>query len=102
MYRLTVADKETYWIVSRSVVSSRIPTHSKYDLKGSTIDRIASTKEKAKSSPTLKDVDFTQTLGKIKIGDEAKTDFMKKVEADVGVSDGPLASKFSSTNSLVR
>ena len=46
MYRLTVADKETYWIVQRNVLSAKLPVHVKYDLKGSTIDRSASTKER--------------------------------------------------------
>ena len=46
MYRLTVADKETYWIVQRNILPARLPVHVKYDLKGSTIDRSASTKER--------------------------------------------------------
>ena len=46
MYRLTVADKESYWIVTRNVLSSKLPTHVKYDLKGSTIARSASIKER--------------------------------------------------------
>ena len=46
LYRLTVADKETYWIVQRNVLPARLPIHVKYDLKGSTIDRSASTKER--------------------------------------------------------
>ena len=46
MYRLTVADKETYWIVQRNILPARLPVHVKYDLKGSTIDRSSSTKER--------------------------------------------------------
>ena len=46
MYRLTVNSAETYWIVMRNVFSARLKVHRKFDLKGSTVDRQASTKEK--------------------------------------------------------
>ena len=45
MYRLTVEGVETYMLVMRSVFSA-LPVHKKYDLKGSTIDRQATDKEK--------------------------------------------------------
>ncbi len=46
MYRLTVEGVETYMLIMRSVFSCTLPVHKKYDLKGSTIDRQASDKEK--------------------------------------------------------
>ena len=46
MYRLTVNNAETYWIVMRNVFSSEVKVHLKFDLKGSTVDRAASDKEK--------------------------------------------------------
>ena len=46
MYRITVNGAETYWVVMRNVFSSRLKMHKKYDLKGSTVDRAASNKEK--------------------------------------------------------
>ena len=46
MYRLTVNSTETYWMVMRNVFSARLKVHRKFDLKGSTVDRQASTKEK--------------------------------------------------------
>ena len=46
MYRLTVNNAETYWLVMRNVFSARLKVHRKFDLKGSTVDRQASTKEK--------------------------------------------------------
>ncbi len=46
MYRLTVNNAETYWIVMRNVFSSEFKVHLKFDLKGSTVDRAASDKEK--------------------------------------------------------
>ncbi|GFO24494.1 phosphatidylinositol 5-phosphate 4-kinase type-2 alpha [Plakobranchus ocellatus] len=47
MYRLTVNDVETYLVVMRNVFSPRLSIHKKYDLKGSTVDRSASEKERA-------------------------------------------------------
>ena len=46
MYRLTVNNAEAYWMVMRNVCSSTIKMHIKFDLKGSTVDRQASDKEK--------------------------------------------------------
>ena len=46
MYRLTVNNAETYWIVMRNIFSSQVKVHLKFDLKGSTVDRAASDKEK--------------------------------------------------------
>ena len=46
MYRLTVNNAESYWIAMRNVVSSTVKVHWKFDLKGSTVDRAASSKEK--------------------------------------------------------
>uniref|UniRef100_A0A8C2L1X0 Phosphatidylinositol 5-phosphate 4-kinase type-2 alpha n=1 Tax=Cyprinus carpio TaxID=7962 RepID=A0A8C2L1X0_CYPCA len=46
MYRLTVDGDETYMTVTRNVFSHRLPVYKKYDLKGSTVAREASDKEK--------------------------------------------------------
>ncbi|KAK6490290.1 phosphatidylinositol 5-phosphate 4-kinase type-2 alpha-like isoform X1 [Huso huso] len=46
MYRLTVDGVETYMIVTRNVFSHRLSVYRKYDLKGSTVAREASDKEK--------------------------------------------------------
>jgi len=58
----------------------------KYDLKGSTVDRVASDKEKGKDLPTLKDNDFLKDGGRIYIGEEAKEKLMETLNADIGVS----------------
>ena len=42
--------------------------------------------KQSKTSPTFKDNDFTQREEKITIGDEAKEEFLKKLEQDVIVS----------------
>ena len=41
-----------------NLLPSSIRMHEKYDLKGSTYKRKASKSERAKKSPTLKDLDF--------------------------------------------
>lgn len=58
--------------------------HKKYDLKGSTVDRDASEKEKQKKEPTLKDNDFVKDGVKMTIGEEAKEKLLDTLNADVG------------------
>lgn len=83
MYRITVNDVETYLVVMRNVFSPRLPLHKKYDLKGSTVDRCASDKEKAKVLPTLKDNDFVEDGMKLYIGPEAKESLISRLTKDV-------------------
>ncbi|XP_056289665.1 phosphatidylinositol 5-phosphate 4-kinase type-2 alpha isoform X4 [Pseudoliparis swirei] len=51
IYRLTVDGDETYMIVTRNVFSHRLAVFKKYDLKGSTVAREASDKEKQPPQP---------------------------------------------------
>jgi len=83
MYRLTVEGQETYLVVTRNIFSSYLPVHVKYDLKGSTVDRDASEKEKEKELPTLKDNDLIKDGTKIHITEDAKANFMDMLNADV-------------------
>ncbi|CAH3023727.1 unnamed protein product [Porites evermanni] len=83
VYRITVDNKETYLLVMKSVFSTKFKIHKKYDLKGSTVDRQASSKEKTKENPTLKDNDFTKDNAKIHIGDEVKKDVLQRIKDDV-------------------
>ena len=83
MYRLTVDNVEHYLVVMRNVFSNHLKIHKKYDLKGSTVDREASQKEREKDSPTFKDMDFLNDKVKIHIGDEAKARLMDTLRADV-------------------
>ncbi|XP_026998530.1 phosphatidylinositol 5-phosphate 4-kinase type-2 alpha isoform X2 [Tachysurus fulvidraco] len=83
MYRLTVDGDETYMIVTRNVFSPRLPVHKKYDLKGSTVSREASDKEKTKELPTYKDNDFINDGQKICIDEENKKMFLEKLKNDV-------------------
>ncbi|XP_057367020.1 phosphatidylinositol 5-phosphate 4-kinase type-2 alpha-like [Daphnia carinata] len=83
MYRLTVDGVENYLVVTRNVFSNRLPLHRKYDLKGSTVDREASEKEKEKELPTLKDNDFVKDGTKVVIGEDARERLMETLTADV-------------------
>ncbi|XP_040611354.1 phosphatidylinositol 5-phosphate 4-kinase type-2 alpha isoform X2 [Mesocricetus auratus] len=83
MYRLNVDGVEIYVIVTRNVFSHRLSVYRKYDLKGSTVAREASDKEKAKELPTLKDNDFINEGQKIYIDDNNKKIFLEKLKKDV-------------------
>ncbi|XP_071743962.1 phosphatidylinositol 5-phosphate 4-kinase type-2 alpha [Lepeophtheirus salmonis] len=83
MYRLTVDNVEHYMVVMRNIFSNHLRIHKKYDLKGSTVDREASQKEREKDSPTFKDNDFLSDGVKIHIGDEAKNLLLETLTADV-------------------
>ena len=83
MYRITVDNKESYWIVMRNVFSVQLPTHRKYDLKGSTVDRVASPKERLKTNPTLKDLDFLVDYDKLNVSSAAKDYLMGILKEDV-------------------
>ncbi|XP_019635978.1 PREDICTED: phosphatidylinositol 5-phosphate 4-kinase type-2 alpha-like isoform X1 [Branchiostoma belcheri] len=72
MYRLTVEGTETYLVVMANIFSHKLNVHIKYDLKGSTVDRQASDKEKAKELPTYKDNDFVKERETLKIGETQK------------------------------
>ncbi|XP_070800558.1 phosphatidylinositol 5-phosphate 4-kinase type-2 beta isoform X3 [Pituophis catenifer annectens] len=61
MYRLTVDGVETYMVVTRNVFSHRLTVHRKYDLKGSTVAREASDKEKFLAQ--LKFMDYSLLVG---------------------------------------
>lgn len=83
MYRLTVDNAEHYIVVMRNVFSNHLHTHRKFDLKGSTVDREASDKEREKELPTFKDNDFVNEQMKVYIGEEAKSKLMETLTADV-------------------
>ncbi|XP_076390972.1 phosphatidylinositol 5-phosphate 4-kinase isoform X1 [Megachile rotundata] len=83
MYRLTVDGVEHYVVAIRNVFSNHLTTHKKFDLKGSTVDREASDKEKEKELPTYKDNDFVKEGMKIYIGEEAKAKLIETLTADV-------------------
>ncbi|XP_014262552.1 phosphatidylinositol 5-phosphate 4-kinase type-2 alpha [Cimex lectularius] len=83
MYRLTVDGVEHYMVAMRNVFSNHLATHRKFDLKGSTVDREASDREREKDLPTYKDNDFVKEGTKIYIGEEAKEKLLETLNADV-------------------
>ncbi|CAF0945722.1 unnamed protein product [Rotaria sordida] len=83
LYRLTVDDKENYILVMRNVLSTKLKIHFKYDVKGSTVDRSATDKEKLNPCPTLKDNDFLEAKRTIDLGPEQKKIFMDRLKRDV-------------------
>ena len=85
MYRLTVEDKENYILVMRNVFTSKYKINIKYDIKGSSVDRAATNKEKEKDSPTFKDNDLLNDGRIIHVGAETKREFMQKLTRDVDV-----------------
>merc|ERR1712142_847171 len=56
--------------------------HKKYDLKGSSVDREATDKEREKALPILKDNDFLADGIKVSIGEEGKEALMETLTAD--------------------
>ncbi|GIX89670.1 hypothetical protein CDAR_81141 [Caerostris darwini] len=82
MYRLTVDNTETYIVVMRNIFTANLKLHKKYDLKGSTVDRDASDKEKEKDIPVLKDNDFVKDGCKLFVGPEAKERLLEMLTAD--------------------
>uniref|UniRef100_A0A8C4NJB6 Phosphatidylinositol 5-phosphate 4-kinase type-2 alpha n=1 Tax=Eptatretus burgeri TaxID=7764 RepID=A0A8C4NJB6_EPTBU len=83
MYRLTVDGVETYMLMMCNVFNPQLHLHRKYDLKGSTVAREASDKEKAKELPTLKDKDFINEKQKLFVGEENKKMVLGKLKKDV-------------------
>ncbi|CAH8439060.1 unnamed protein product [Dicrocoelium dendriticum] len=59
-YCYQTSRKNIRFVVMNNLLPSSVKIHEKYDLKGSTHNRRASEKELAKSSPTLKDLDFRE------------------------------------------
>jgi 1-phosphatidylinositol-5-phosphate 4-kinase len=82
MYRVTINDSETYIVVMRNIFSPRLPIQRKYDLKGSTVARQASDKERAKDMPTFKDNDFLNDGQLIRVGTEKRDKLMATIQAD--------------------
>ena len=67
----------------RNVFINKFKINTKYDIKGSSVDRAASIKEKEKDLPTYKDNDLVSDNRQIVLGPEAKSQFMEKLTRDV-------------------
>uniref|UniRef100_A0A7E4VYL4 1-phosphatidylinositol-5-phosphate 4-kinase n=1 Tax=Panagrellus redivivus TaxID=6233 RepID=A0A7E4VYL4_PANRE len=82
LYRITVDGNETYLLVMRNIFGGKYNIHKKYDLKGSTVQRQASEKEKTKDLPTLKDIDFLEENYKIMLPADAKEQLLALLKCD--------------------
>ncbi|KAJ8286332.1 hypothetical protein GJAV_G00037280 [Gymnothorax javanicus] len=63
LYCVQSSGVNTRMVVMNNVLPRAMKMHYKYDLKGSTFKRRASRKEREKSSPTYKDLDFQEMHG---------------------------------------
>lgn len=59
---MQAAGKNIRIVVMNNLLPRSVPMHLKYDLKGSTYKRRASPKEREKTVPTHKDLDFVQDM----------------------------------------
>lgn len=62
LYCVQSGGKNIRVVVMNNILPRVVKMHLKFDLKGSTYKRRASKKEKEKSSPTYKDLDFMQDM----------------------------------------
>uniref|UniRef100_A0A0N5CFT2 1-phosphatidylinositol-5-phosphate 4-kinase n=1 Tax=Strongyloides papillosus TaxID=174720 RepID=A0A0N5CFT2_STREA len=82
LYRITVDGDICYLLVMRNIFGCKYAIHKKYDLKGSTIQRQASEKERTKDLPTFKDNDFLDDNYKIYLPSDAKEQLMGLLRSD--------------------
>ncbi|NWT47366.1 PI51B kinase, partial [Ibidorhyncha struthersii] len=74
-------------IVMNNVLPRALKMHFTYDLKGSTYKRRASRKEREKSNPTFKDLDFLQDMHEgLYFDSETHSALMKTLQRDCRVS----------------
>ncbi|KAL2087381.1 hypothetical protein ACEWY4_016209 [Coilia grayii] len=86
LYCVQCAGVNVRLVVMNNVLPRAMKMHYKYDLKGSTYKRRASRKERAKSSPTFKDLDFQEMMHDGLFFDpETHSALMKTLERDCRV-----------------
>ena len=78
--------KNIRFIIMNNLLPSSVTMHEKYDLKGSTYKRKASKRERAKKSPTLKDLNFmTNHLDGLSLELDTYNALVKTIERDCRV-----------------
>jgi len=80
-YRHNALVALTPFIMFNNFLNVSVSIDEKYDLKGSTKDREATSKEKAKTSPVLLDLDFTALNRKLYFG-KCKDEFLQQLTND--------------------
>lgn len=76
-------------VVMNNVLPRALKMHYKYDLKGSSYKRRASRKERSKTSPTFKDLDFQEMHDGLHFDSDTYGAMMKTLQRDCRVSDFP-------------
>merc|ERR1719234_562636 len=83
MFAYQAGQKKIRLVVMKNLFPSGVKMHLKFDLKGSTHGRRASAKERAKKSPTFKDLDFLDKVPEgFQIDPETYTTLMSTIERD--------------------
>merc|ERR1719341_2812257 len=83
MFAYQAGQKNIKLVVMENLFPSGVKMHLKFDLKGSTHGRKASQKERAKKSPTFKDLDFLDMVPEgFQIDPETYTTLMSTIEKD--------------------
>ncbi|EFC37710.1 phosphatidylinositol-4-phosphate 5-Kinase [Naegleria gruberi] len=74
--------KNVRFIVMNNVFDTTMYVSERYDLKGSTVGREASEKEKKRETPIYKDLDFLRRSSKLKVGPQMKNLIMNQLQVD--------------------
>ncbi|XP_055332903.1 phosphatidylinositol 4-phosphate 5-kinase type-1 alpha-like [Paramacrobiotus metropolitanus] len=83
LYCYKALGKNVRMLVMDNILPRRIKYHHKFDLKGSSYKRFASDKEKTKTVPTLKDLDFAELYPEgIFLGNETYLQLMSLFKRD--------------------
>ncbi|KAI0981163.1 hypothetical protein GJ496_004624, partial [Pomphorhynchus laevis] len=82
LFRLVVDDRHIYLLVSKHIFDTALPLHEMYSIKGSTVDRYASEKDRILDPPLLKDNDLILNHRLIHVGHEAKQVLLSRITQD--------------------
>ncbi|KAF0979632.1 hypothetical protein FDP41_001300 [Naegleria fowleri] len=74
--------KNVRFVIMNNVFDTTMYVAERYDLKGSTIGREASEKERKRETPVLKDLDFLKREKKLAIGPQMKSVFLHQLNLD--------------------
>jgi len=86
MYAYQAGQTTIRLVVMKNIFPSGVTLHLKFDLKGSTYGRKASEKERAKTSPTFKDLDFLNLIPDgIQLDPDTYTSLITTIERDCRV-----------------
>lgn len=86
LYCVKMRGKHIRIVVMNNLLPRDVEMNWKYDLKGSTLKRTASSKERAKSSPTFKDLDFREHFPEgITLENDVYSALLKTLERDCTV-----------------